>query len=144
MRGKLISLLAIVTAAVGWWGLGELTGRVWPEQPGALPFFFALLFLAVTATLALPASFLNRRFAPEATHRDPWRFLRHSAWGGVCVASWAWLQMHRLFDVFYALVTILIFVAVEVLITRFRGEPHDGGSGPSDVKRKAQSGRSNG
>jgi hypothetical protein len=129
MRGKLISLLVILTAIVGWWGLSELTGRVWPEQPGALPFFFALLFLAVTATLALPASFLNRRFAPEATERDPWRFLRHSAWGGICVAVWAWLQMHRLFGVGYALVTILIFVSVEVLITRFRGEPQDGGSG---------------
>lgn len=138
MRGKLISLLVILMAIVGWWGLGELTGRVWPEQPGALPFFFALLFLAVTATLALPASFLNRRFAPEATARDPWRFLRHSAWGGICVAVWAWLQMHRLFDVFYALVTILIFVAVEVLITRFRGEPQDRGRGTPGIKRKAQ------
>jgi hypothetical protein len=86
----------------------------------------------------LPASYLNRRFAPEAMERDPWRFLRHSAWGGVCVAAWAWLQMHRLFDVFYALVTILIFVAVEVLITRFRGEPQGGGSGMPDVKRKTQ------
>jgi hypothetical protein len=138
MRRKLISLLVILTAIVGWWGLGELTGRVWPEQPGALPFFFALLFLAVTATLALPASYLNRRFAPEATDRDPWRFLRHSAWGGICVAAWAWLQMHRLFGVGYALITILIFVAVEVLITRFRGEAQDGGSGPSSVKHKAQ------
>jgi uncharacterized membrane protein len=143
MRDKLISLLVIVTAVVGWWGLGELTGIFWPEQPGALPFFFALLFLAVTATLAMPAAYLNRRFAPEATKRDPWRSLRHSAWGAACVAAWAWLQMHRVFHVGFALITILIFVAVEVLITRFRGEEQDGKSKMPDAQRKAQGAKGN-
>jgi hypothetical protein len=123
MRGKLITILAIVLAAVGWWGLVELTGKVGPDQPGALAFFFALLFLAVTATLAPAAAYLNRRFAPEATRRDPWRFLRHSAWGGMCAVSWTWLQVHRSFNVGFALVIALIFVAVEILITRLRGEP---------------------
>ena len=44
-----------------------------------------------------PMAYLNRRFAPEAAERDPWRFFRHSAWGGICVAVWAWLQMNRAF-----------------------------------------------
>ena len=89
MRGRVITILAILAALVGWWGLYELTSIVTPDQPGALSFFFALLFLAVTATLIPPMAYLNRRFAPEATSRDPWRFLRYSGWGGICVASWA-------------------------------------------------------
>lgn len=120
MRRILVTLLAVITAVIGWWALYELTGIVTPDQPGTLPFLFALLFMATTATLIPPAAFLNRRFAPEATVRDPWRSFRHSAWGGICVTSWAWLQMHRVFHLGYALVTILIFIAVEVLLTRFR------------------------
>jgi hypothetical protein len=120
MRRKLVTLVAVVTAVIGWWGLYELTGAVTPDQPGALPFLFALLFLATTATLIPPAAFLNRRFAPEVTARDPWRSFRHSAWGGMCVTSWAWLQMHRAFNLGFALITVLIFIAVEVLIARFR------------------------
>jgi hypothetical protein len=120
MRRILVTLLAVVTAVIGWWGLYELTGAATPDQEGALPFLFALLFVATTATLIPPAAFLNRRFAPEATARDPWRGFRHSAWGGICVMSWAWLQMHGVFNLGYVLVTVLIFIAVEVLLTRFR------------------------
>jgi hypothetical protein len=122
MRGKLVTLLAILAAVVGWWGLYELIGKTVPEQPGAVSFFYALLFLATTAILIPPATFLNRRFAPEAVARDSWRSLRHSAWGGICVTSWAWLQMHRASNLGFALITILIFVAVEVLLARLRVE----------------------
>lgn len=121
MRGKVITILAILGAVVGWWGLYELIRIVTPDQPGALSFFFALLFLAVTSTLIPPLSYLNRRIAPEAAAHDPWRFLRHSAWGGICVASWAWLQMHRAFNLGFALITVLIFVVLEVLLARLRG-----------------------
>jgi hypothetical protein len=120
MRGKLITIAAILAAVVGWWGLYELTGAITPEQPGALSLFYGLLFLAVTATLIPPAAFLNRRFGPEASVRDPAGFVRHSAWAGICVASWAWLQMHRSFNLGFALITVLIFIAVEVLIVRLR------------------------
>jgi hypothetical protein len=122
MRSKLITGLALLVAAVGWWGMYELTGRVGPDQPGAQTFFLALLFLAATATLIPPFAYLNRRFAPEATERDPWRFLRHSAWGGLCLATWAWLQMLRAFDAAFALVIAMIFVAIEVMIGRLRSE----------------------
>ena len=50
MQGKLITALAVSAAIVGWWGIYELSGLISPDQPGALTFFFALLFLAVTAT----------------------------------------------------------------------------------------------
>ncbi len=122
MRDRLITFLAILLAVVGWWSLYELTGKVEPDQPGAMTFFFALLFLALTATLAPAAAYLNRRFAPEATARDPWRFLRHSAWAGICISSWAWLQTLRAFNVAFALIIALIFVALEVLIARLKGE----------------------
>jgi hypothetical protein len=122
MRDKVILVLAVLVAVVGWWGLYELVGKVTPEQPGALSFFFALLFLAVTATLAPAAAYLNRRFAPEAVARDPWRFFRHSAWGGLCVTAWAWLQTHRALNIGLALITILILVAIEVLVNRLRGD----------------------
>ena len=120
MRGRIITFVAILLALVGGWGVYDLTGKITPDQPGALSFFYALLFLAVTATLMPPMAYLNRRFAPETTERDPWRFFRHSAWGGICVSVWAWLQMNRAFHVGFALVSILIFVAIEVLITRLR------------------------
>ena len=81
-----------------------------------------ILGLALTATLAPPAAYLNRRFAPAAVERDPWRFLRHSAWGGLCLASWAWLQTLRAFNLAFALIIALIFVAIEVLIIRIKGE----------------------
>ncbi|MGD8397831.1 MAG: hypothetical protein PVG11_03160 [Anaerolineae bacterium] len=122
MRDRLITIVAVLLAVVGWWGLVELLEQVTPYQPGAVSFFFALLFLAVTATLAPAAAYLNRRFAPELAAQDPWRFLRHSAWGGLSVVAWGWLQMHRLFNVGYALVIVLMFVVVEVLIVRLRGE----------------------
>jgi hypothetical protein len=123
MRDKLITILSVLVAAVGWFGLYELTGRVTPDEPGAQSFLFALLFLALTATLIPPAAFLNRRFAPMAVQRDPWRFLRHGAWGGLCLTSWAWLQVLRAFNPAFALIIALIFVAIEVLIGRVRAEP---------------------
>jgi hypothetical protein len=121
MRGKWVTGLAVLAAAVGWWALYELTGKVTPDQPGAQAFLFGLLFLAVTATLVPPLAYLNRRFAPELLARDPGRFFRHSAWGGICVIAWAWLQMHRVFNLGFALITVLIFIAAEVLIARLRG-----------------------
>ena len=120
MRDKLITLVAVPMAVVGWWGLYELTGQVGPKQPGAQTFFFALLFLAVTATLASPAAYLNRRFAPQASERDAWRFLRHSAWGGLCCTAWAWLRTLRAFNLAYALIITAIFVVIEVVIVRLR------------------------
>jgi hypothetical protein len=122
MRNAIITILAVLTAVIGWWGLAELTGQITANQPGGLSFFFALLFLAVTATLIPPATFLNRRFAPDAVARDPYRFIRHSAWGGICVAVWAWLQMQRAFNLGFALLTVLIFIAIEFLIARLRSD----------------------
>jgi hypothetical protein len=126
MRDRVATVLSILAAVVGWWGLYELTGSVTPDQPGALSLFFALLFLAVTATVAPAAAALNRRLAPEANARDPWRFLRHGAWTAVCVDIWAWLQIHRALNLGYAIVIALIFVAIEVLIVRLRSEPEQG------------------
>ena len=122
MRNRLVTITAIILAAIGWVGLYELTNLVGPEQPGALYLFFALLFLAVTATLLPAALYLNQRLAPGATSRDPLRFFRQSAWAGIAVGVSAWLQMHRAFNVGFALVIILIFVALEVLIVRLRAE----------------------
>jgi hypothetical protein len=122
MRSKVITVLSVFAAVVGWWGLYELTGITNPEDQGALSFFFALLFLAVTATLIPPLAYLNRRFAPKATARDPWRFLRHSAWVGVCITIWGWLQMNRALNLGFVVVTGLIFVAFEILLSRLRGE----------------------
>lgn len=121
-QAKILSLLAIPLAAGGWWGLYQLTDNVGPDQPGALALFFALLFLTLTATLAPVTAFLNRRFAPRASSRAPWRYLRHSVWGAMCLSSWAWLQMHRAFNLGFAFIIGLIFVAVEVFIVRMRSE----------------------
>ena len=123
MREKLITVLAILLAIVGWWGVYELTGKVEPKQPGVQSFFFALLFVALTGTLVPPIAYLNRRFAPVAVTSDPLRFLRHSAWGALCLSSWVWLQIHRALNFGFALVIALMFIAVEVLIARVRSNP---------------------
>jgi hypothetical protein len=107
---------------VGWWGIYQLTGRVNPDQPRALLLFFTLFSLTLTATLAPLTAHLNRRFAPEATARAPLRFIRHSLWAGLCLSSWVWLQMHRAFNLGFAFIIVLIFVTIEVFITRTRNE----------------------
>jgi hypothetical protein len=122
MRPRILIALSILLAVVGWWGLYELTIRALPGQPGALSLFLALFFLAATGTLAPAVAYLNRRLAPGPTARDPWRFLRHSAWASLCLVAYAWLQVHRVLNVGYALVIALILVAFEVLIVRLRGE----------------------
>lgn len=122
MREIVIWIVSLLLAVAGWWGVYRLTGNVWPDEPGALIFFFALLVLALTGTLALPITYLNRRFAPEAYVRDPWRVFRHSVFAALCLASWAWLQMLRAFNLAFALVIALILIAIEVLIVRLRGE----------------------
>jgi hypothetical protein len=122
VQERLRVVIIVVVAAASWWGILALTGRVRPEQPGSLIAFFLLLFVACTATLALPLSYLNRRLAPGAVSRAPGRFLRHSVWGGLCLTSWTWLQMHRALNLSFALITTLIFLAAELLIVRIRGE----------------------
>ena len=126
MRNAVITIVAVIIAAIGWWSLAVLTDEFPWDEPGVLPFFYALLFLAVTATLIPPAAFLNRRFAPDAVARDAYRFVRHSAWGGTCVTVWVWLQEQRAFNLGFALLTVLIFIAVEFLIARLRSDTQQG------------------
>ena len=122
MRERVIVILSLLLAALGWWALYQFTSQTNPDESGAISFLCAALFLALTATMALPALFLNRRFAPEAYARDPWRVLRHAAWAALCLMSWAWLQMQRVLNPAYAIITILIFVAIEVVIVRISRE----------------------
>ena len=68
------------------------------------------------------AAFLNRRFAPAAVNRAPWRFVRHSLWATLCLSFFAWLQMHRAFNLGFAFIIGLIFVAIDIFVVRVRGE----------------------
>jgi uncharacterized membrane protein len=40
----------------------------------------------------------------------------------VCVTAWAWLQTQRAFNLGFALLTVLIFIAIEFLIARLKGD----------------------
>ena len=122
MEIRVILVVAVLLTAMGWGMIYLLTDQLMPDQPAVLALFFVLLLLTLTATLVPLAAYLNRRFAPEATSRAPLRFLRHSALGGLCLTSWAWLQMHRAFNLGFAFITVLIFLAIEVLIVRMKGE----------------------
>ena len=122
MRTGLVLVAAMPIAAACWWGLYQFSGRVEPGEPGAQAAFFILLFLALWATLAPLAAFLNRRFAPGAARRAPWRFLRHSFWVTCCFCVFAWLQMHRAFNLGFAFIIGLIFLAIEIFVVRVRGE----------------------
>ena len=120
MRGLFIALVSIVLAVAGWWGVYLLTDNLTPDEPGAMPLFFGLLFVALTGTLAPVIAYLNRRFAPSTYVLHPWRALRQSIWAGLCLTSWAWLQMQREFNIAFALIIALIFVAIEFLIVKTR------------------------
>jgi hypothetical protein len=122
MWRRIILVVAVLVAVVGWWLLYLLTSTTLPEQPAVLGLFFALLFLTLTATLIPIVAYLNHRFAPEATNRAPFRFLRHSVWAGLCLSSCAWLQMHRAFNLGFVFIIVLIFVAIELFLVRMRGE----------------------
>ena len=122
MRDKLISTLAVLAAVGGWWTLYQLVSSARPEQPGVLAVFYALLFLTLTATLVPVTAYLNRRFAHESMARAPLRYLRHSVLAGLCLSSWVWLQVNRAFNLGFAFIIALIFVAVELFISRMRGE----------------------
>jgi uncharacterized membrane protein len=136
MRYWLITIVSVLLAIGGWWALYQLTGELSPADSGATSLFFVLLFVALTATLAPAAAYLNRRFAPDAVRRDPWRFLRHSIWAGLCLTAWAWLQLRRVFSPGFALVIPLIFVALELLIVRLRAEGQASRALPDGAKRR--------
>jgi hypothetical protein len=121
MRDRLISVAAVLLAALSWWGLYRFTGQVGPDQSAAVFLFFAILFFALTSTAVPPVLFLNRRFAAGTLRRDPWRIVRQSAWCGLCLTIWTWLQMLRAFSLAFALIIAMIFIAIEVLIIRLRG-----------------------
>lgn len=118
VRTIVVVLVAVIVAVAGWWGIYQFWTRVWPEQPGAQLAFFLLLFLTLTCTLVPLAAILNHRFAPKHVPPSPWRILRHSAWGALCLTSFAWLQTYRAFNLGFAFIVALIFVAIEVYILR--------------------------
>jgi hypothetical protein len=120
MRYRAVEILAIPVAAAGWWAIYQLATQVKPDEAGALVLFFALLFLTLTATSVPVVAYLNRRFAPKASSRRPLRFLRHSLMVGLCLTFWAWLQMHRAFNLGFAFIIALIFVAIELFLLRLR------------------------
>ena len=141
MRTIAVLLIAVIVAVAGWWGLYQFTSQVGPEQPGARMSFFILLFLALTATLVPVAALLNRRFGTGVVSRSPWRFLRHSVWGALCLTSYAWLQTHQAFNLGFAFIIALIFVAIEVFILRMGGDSQGNWSGGRSPSTDSQKGR---
>jgi len=134
MKAKYFALVSIPVAILSWWALYQLTTHVQPGQPRALLAFYGLVFVGSTATLAPIAAYLNRRLAPEGAARAPWRFLRQSVLAGCCGSLWLWLQMHRAFNLGFAFVSALIFITIELLVARMRGEatPPPGDKMPDD------------
>jgi len=122
VRSIYVLLLTIPAAVTGWWGVYEVIQKHPPAEPGALPRFYALLALALSATIAPLIAYLNRRFGAEAGRRHRWRFIRQSVWCGLCLASWAWLQMQRAFSAAYAVLIAIVFVAVELLFLRLKSK----------------------
>jgi hypothetical protein len=122
MPNRGVGFLALLVSAACWWALYRVTGHLRPDQPGAIWLFLGLFFFAVTATATFPTAILNRRLARAAAARYPWRFLRHSVWVGVCLTGWAWLQMLRALNPWFAAIMALILLAIEVFVARLRGE----------------------
>ena len=122
MRWIYVLLLTIPAAVTGWWGVYDIIQKHPPGEPGALTLFYGVLALALSATVAPLMAYLNRRFAADAYRRDRWRFARQSAWCGLCLTSWAWLQMQRAFSAAYAVLIAIVFVAVELLFLRLKSK----------------------
>lgn len=141
MRTIAVLLVAVIVTIAGWWGLYQFWTTVWPEQPGAQLSFFILLFLTLTATLAPIAAFLNRRFGSGPAPCSPWRFLRHSVWGALCLTAYAWLQTHQAFNLGFAFIIALIFVAIEIFILRMGGDSQGNWSGGRSPSTNSQKGK---
>jgi len=122
MKATHFALVAVPIAALNWWALYQLTAQVQPDEPRALLAFYGLVFVGSTATLVPIAAYLNRRFARNASARAAGRFLRQSVLAGLCISLWLWLQMHRAFNLGFAFITALIFITIELLTARVRGE----------------------
>ena len=118
VRTIVVLLVAVIVAVAGWWGIYLFWTRVWPEQPGAQLAFLLLLFLSLAGTLAPVSAIFNHRFTTRDVPPSAWRILRHSAWGALCLTSFAWLQTYRAFNLGFAFIVVLIFVAIEVYILR--------------------------
>jgi hypothetical protein len=89
-----------------------------PGEAGALTRFYAFLALAVAATVAPAVAYLNRRFAADGGKSHRWRWVRQSLWCGLCLASWAWLQSQRAFNLAYAVFIAIVLLALELLFLR--------------------------
>jgi len=118
VRWSYVLMIAIPAATVGWLGLYDVIQNHPPSEAGALTRFYALLALAVSATLAPAVAYLDRRFSAGGGRRHRWRFVRQSLWCGLCLASWAWLQSVREFNLAYAVLIAIVFLAVELLFIR--------------------------
>jgi hypothetical protein len=123
VRWIFVLLLTIPFAVVGWSGVYEVIQNHPPAEAGALMRFYAYLALALSATVAPLVAYLNRRFSADASRRNRLRFVRQSVWCGLCLTSWAWLQMQRAFNLAFALLIAIVFVAVELLFVRLKTKP---------------------
>jgi hypothetical protein len=114
-RWMLYVVFVIVTSWIGLWGITHLE-----VSSSTIVLFYALLFVAVTATMIPPIAYLNARFGrirKKNVYRM--RFVRQSVWVGVCAVLIAWLQSRRVLSLLLGFILAAVFILVETfLITR--------------------------
>lgn len=111
-----VIIASIVLIVVGWGGLYYLVNAQIPRV-GPRWIFFVLLFLAVAGTVMPVLRYLNVRFTPLDRPLPPGGIIvRQSAWAGLLVVTYAWLQIPRVLTLPIAFFMALAVVVIEVFL----------------------------
>jgi len=112
-----VGWLAFGLAVLGWIGLLAFT-FVLPPRDSALPGFFAILLVAVSASAALPLLWMYSRLG-DARRRSVWRPLRQAVEVGLWATLCVWLQWVRLLNWISAILFAVVLGLIEwFIITR--------------------------
>jgi len=109
-----LALLALAVAAAGWLALIAFTYAL-PPSGAMLPAFFAILFVATSASALLLLLWIGARLQKGPAPAMPWQSLRQAIEIGLWATLCVWLQWVRLLN----LLTALLFLAILILIEWF-------------------------
>ncbi len=98
MSSRVLWIISLPLALLGWAGLVFATGAMLPSSTAALIVVTALLALALTMTAAPLVWLVARRFAPTGVGGSPAVALRIAGWIGLWGAAVVGLRLARAFD----------------------------------------------
>ena len=109
-----VGWLAVGLALLGWMGLLAFTFAL-PPRDAALPGFFAIFFVAASASAALPLLWIHGRLGKKRP-APIWPPLRQGVEVGLWATLCVWLQWVRLLNWISAILFAVVLVLIEWFI----------------------------